>query len=218
MMTMSDTTELILDTAQELVQVHGFNAFSYRDIADRIGIRTASIHYHFPKKDDLAHALIRRYHKRFVHTLHQIGRQDIRPENRLIAYMKLFSDLSAQGERLCLFAVFSADLSSFSAEVRKEIHAFYDTNIDWIRLVLEDGRRTGVFTFSDPSGEIARGIFALLEGEILVLRAFPPADRLPCVPPVVRSLLSWADDRPVKRSAQALVGPVRSDKPDHTHS
>ena len=48
-----DTRAELLDTAQELVQTGGFNWFSYRDLADRVGIRTPSIHYHFPTKTDL---------------------------------------------------------------------------------------------------------------------------------------------------------------------
>ena len=92
-----DTTDRILDAAQDLVQTCGFNAFSYRDVAEKIHIRTASIHYHFPKKDDLALALIRRYHEQFVDTLRQIGQRESRPEYRLAAYMGLFSDLSSRG-------------------------------------------------------------------------------------------------------------------------
>ncbi|MCL4461870.1 MAG: TetR/AcrR family transcriptional regulator [Nitrospirae bacterium] len=191
-----DTTDRILDAAQDLVQSRGFNAFSYRDVAEKIHIRTASIHYHFPKKDDLALALIRRYHERFLYTLRQIGQGESRPENRLAAYMELFSDLSSRGERLCLFAVFSADATSLSEDVQAEIRSFYDTNVDWIANVIERGRQAGSFAFSGSSPEMARGIFALLEGEILVRRAFRKNSGAFSVPPVVRALLSWGDDRP----------------------
>ncbi|EQD50561.1 transcriptional regulator, TetR family, partial [mine drainage metagenome] len=51
-MVQKNMEEKIIDVAQQLVQSRGFNAFSYRDLADRISIRTASIHYYFPKKDD----------------------------------------------------------------------------------------------------------------------------------------------------------------------
>lgn len=211
-MTTTDTTEVILDAAQELVQLRGFNAFSYRDIANRIGIRTASIHYHFPKKDDLARTLIRRYHARFLDALRQIGRGNPRPQTRLTEYMALFFSLSSQGDRLCLFAVFSADLTSLSEEVRQEIRAFYDTNVDWLRLILEEGQRTGAFAFSGSSEEMARGIFALLEGEILVTRAFSSTSRDTSVLPVVRSLLNWQDDRPARGDTPD------PDKMEQTHS
>ncbi|NIP29545.1 MAG: TetR family transcriptional regulator, partial [Candidatus Dadabacteria bacterium] len=44
----------IVDLSKELFQKRGYKAFSYRDIAKEIGIKTSSIHYYFPTKDDLA--------------------------------------------------------------------------------------------------------------------------------------------------------------------
>lgn len=188
--------DLILDAAEELVQLHGFNAFSYRDVAAMVGIRSASIHYHFPKKDDLALALFRRYHTRLTEILQGICQRDVRPEIRLEQYIELFSTLSAEGTRLCLFAVFSAEASSLSEEVQREICSFYHTNIDWISGVIEEGKRKGVFGFSGLSGEVARGIFALLEGEILLKHAFRSSMSSPSVPPSLRSLLSWPENGP----------------------
>ena len=48
----SDTAEQILDLAETLIQTRGYSAFSYQDIADSLGIRKASIHYHFPSKTE----------------------------------------------------------------------------------------------------------------------------------------------------------------------
>ena len=44
----NSTRERILDSAQALAQARGFNAFSYADIATELGVKKASIHYHFP--------------------------------------------------------------------------------------------------------------------------------------------------------------------------
>ena len=57
----SDTADRILDIVEELIQTRGYNSFSYQDVATRIGIRTASIHYHFPAKADLGRVVIERY-------------------------------------------------------------------------------------------------------------------------------------------------------------
>ena len=37
-----------LNLAETLVRTRGYNGFSYRDLAEQIGIKTASIHYRFP--------------------------------------------------------------------------------------------------------------------------------------------------------------------------
>lgn len=57
---MKDTRTKILDVAEDLVQRVGLNAMSYKHISDGVGIRKASIHHHFPKKDDLVDGLLER--------------------------------------------------------------------------------------------------------------------------------------------------------------
>ena len=55
------TRHALLDAAGELAQTRGYNAFSFRDLSERIGVTTASIHYHFPSKADLGRELVIRY-------------------------------------------------------------------------------------------------------------------------------------------------------------
>ena len=57
----TDTANLILDVAEQLVQVRGFNAFSYADVAGELELTNAALHYHFPSKSELGEALIARY-------------------------------------------------------------------------------------------------------------------------------------------------------------
>ena len=56
----------ILDVAERLVQVRGFNGFSYADIAAELQITKAALHYHFAGKADLGETLIARYADRFM--------------------------------------------------------------------------------------------------------------------------------------------------------
>src|SRR4051794_37788210 len=50
------TSERILDTAERLVQMRGFNGFSYADVAGELDITTASLHYHYRGKAELGKA------------------------------------------------------------------------------------------------------------------------------------------------------------------
>ncbi|HEX4672518.1 MAG TPA: TetR/AcrR family transcriptional regulator, partial [Solirubrobacteraceae bacterium] len=68
------TAERILDIAERLVQTRGFTNFSYADIAAELGITKASLHYHFPGKAELGHAVIARYGERFAEALSEIDR------------------------------------------------------------------------------------------------------------------------------------------------
>ena len=57
----TDTADQILDVAEHLVEVRGFNAFSYADVGTELGLTNAALHYHFSTKADLGEALISRY-------------------------------------------------------------------------------------------------------------------------------------------------------------
>ena len=50
--------EQILLVAESLIQSRGYNAFSYKDISEIIGIKTSSIHYYFPTKADLGKQVV----------------------------------------------------------------------------------------------------------------------------------------------------------------
>ena len=56
-----ETRNALLVAAEEAARARGIDGFSYADLAETVGIRKASIHYHFPTKDALADAVMRRY-------------------------------------------------------------------------------------------------------------------------------------------------------------
>src|SRR5580692_3809779 len=58
---MSDMKAAIMDAAERRMQQAGFAGFSFREIAADVGIKSSSVHYHFPTKEDLAAAVIRRW-------------------------------------------------------------------------------------------------------------------------------------------------------------
>src|SRR3984893_12936943 len=58
---MSDVAAAIMDAAERRMRKGGFAGFSFREIAADVGIKSSSVHYHFPTKEDLAAAVIRRW-------------------------------------------------------------------------------------------------------------------------------------------------------------
>src|SRR5271166_4150384 len=109
---MADTAERILDTAQALAQVRGYNGFSYADISAEVAITKASIHHHFPSKAQLAEALIDRYRQRFAAARQEAGDAAAGPRDRLAGYARLYAEVFTDGGRMCLCGVFAADAAS----------------------------------------------------------------------------------------------------------
>ena len=52
------THDSLIELTDTLIQQNGYQGFSYADLADGLGIRKASIHYHFQTKTDLGLAYV----------------------------------------------------------------------------------------------------------------------------------------------------------------
>src|SRR5947209_184712 len=110
----------ILDVAEELVQLRGFNGFSYADVAGRLGVTNASLHYHFPGKADLGIALVGRYSERFAEALGEIERRHERGDARLAAYARLYGEV-LRAQRMCLCGMLAAEYQTLPEEMRAAI-------------------------------------------------------------------------------------------------
>lgn len=174
-MAQRDTQNQILDIAQRLVQSHGYNAFSYRDLANEIGIKSASIHYHFPTKDDLGTALVRRYRQAFLTDLARIEDQTDDAGERLTRFAGLFGAVLRQGNRICLCGMLATDFITLPKGVQNQVKRFFKDSEDWLTKVLADGEKSGALELSGTPRTTARTLFAALEGMLIGAHVF--ADR-----------------------------------------
>jgi TetR/AcrR family transcriptional repressor of nem operon len=58
---MTEMRNAILDAAEARIRRGGYSGFSFREIAVDVGVKSSSVHYHFPTKEMLAAAVARRY-------------------------------------------------------------------------------------------------------------------------------------------------------------
>lgn len=174
--TRSDTASHVLDVAERLVQTRGFNAFSYADIAEEVGITTASLHYHFRTKADLGRSLIERYAQRFGAALETIEDSQAPSPDMLARYVHLYADV-LNNERLCLCGMLAAEYTSLPVAMQDEIRTFFDMNEEWLAAVAEKGRSEDSLHFDGSSRDVARLILGTLEGAMLVARPYADVDR-----------------------------------------
>lgn len=168
----------LLDAAQDLVQKNGFNAFSYGHLSEAVGITTASIHYHFPCKEDLGEALILRYRKQFKIVLEQIEDGHADAPTRIKQYADLFLQTVRQDGKICLCGMLASDYVTLPETMRNEVRAFFAENQAWLAKILEQGKRLGEFTFQSDAGDVALSFFSMLEGAMLDARMFHDEIRL----------------------------------------
>jgi TetR/AcrR family transcriptional regulator, transcriptional repressor for nem operon len=171
-----DTATLILDLAEELVQTRGFGGFSYADIAARLDVTPASLHYHYGSKADLGEALIRRYRTRFMTALEVVERQSGRAPAMLDAYARIYADV-LRLKRMCLCGMLAAGYETLPELMRREVVQFFDENETWLVRVLEQGRVEGTIAFSGPASVVAQSIISGLEGALLIARPYDDVGR-----------------------------------------
>lgn len=166
----TDTMKLIMDTGQQLIQERGYNAISYADIAERIGIKKASIHYYFPAKQDLVQAILQRYRKAFLNDLHQIEQLPINSEEKILRFFKQYREPLARDSKLCLCSMMAAELISFPVEIRNELNGFFRDNETWIEKVIVKGKESGTLDEQLNSREQSQIIMAFVQGAQLLAR------------------------------------------------
>lgn len=166
-----DTATRILDIGERLVQVRGFNGFSYADVASELDMTTAALHYHFPGKAELGRALIERYTQRFLDALADIDARIPEAPDKLGAYAALYAGV-LRGQRMCLCGMLAAEYQTLPDPMRDAVIAFIDANEAWVERVLSDGRQAGTIALSGPASDAARLIVSGLEGAMLVARPY----------------------------------------------
>jgi TetR/AcrR family transcriptional repressor of nem operon len=172
----NDTASRILDIGERLVQVRGFNGFSYADVAAELDMTKAALHYHFPGKAELGRALIARYTERFAAALADIDARIPDAPTKLDAYASLYGEV-LRGHRMCLCGMLAAEYQTLPDPMREAVIAFIDANEAWVEKVLTDGERAGTIALAGPASDAARLIVSGLEGAMLVARPYGDAAR-----------------------------------------
>jgi TetR/AcrR family transcriptional regulator, transcriptional repressor for nem operon len=168
-----DTKTAILDVAQNLIQTRGANAISYQHISERVQIRKASLHYHFPTKAHLLEAVLTRYCGTFLGLVDDILGSNEPATSKLRRYIGLFESAlrAGAGAKICLCGMLGAELASLESPAVTQIRRFYRQNAERVGQILEAGRETGDLRFAGEAKTLGLLLFSLLEGAMLVARA-----------------------------------------------
>ena len=166
-----DTKVQLLDSAEALARQRGFDGFSFADLEAAVGIRKASIHYHFPTKGDLSLALMTRYTDVFADRLRNITTAHPTAGARLLACIDLYRQAHEGGRSLCLCTAFSVTQAALPQASRDALDRFHHSVSTWLaavfRLALSDGTIRYV---TDPQAEAAAAL-AQVEGAQVMARA-----------------------------------------------
>jgi len=119
---MSEVATAIMDAAEKRIRIGGFGGFSFREIAADVGIKSSSVHYHFPTKEDLAAAVVRRYGEWASNFLDEMLASEPDPVK---AWTKAFRGTIIAGT-MCPCIVMGAASQDLPPAVAAEIRRFFE--------------------------------------------------------------------------------------------
>ncbi|MGY4259347.1 TetR/AcrR family transcriptional repressor of nem operon [Bradyrhizobium sp. USDA 4516] len=163
----SSSREAILAAAKRTAQARGYGGLNFRDLADEVGIKAASIYHHFPSKADLGVAVAQRYWEDTATQLESMLAETADPVRCLRRYPDVFRKALESNNRMCLCSFMSAEVDDLPDAVKKQVQTFADVNVAWLsKLLVAAG-----LVSSRKSEQRARAIFAAVAGAQLVARS-----------------------------------------------
>jgi TetR/AcrR family transcriptional repressor of nem operon len=124
---MSDIAAAILDAAERRIREAGYNGFSFRDLAADVGVKSSSVHYHFPTKEQLAAAVARRYTERFIVS---VGAEMDSGHDVMSAWRRVFRRAWVEDGRMCLCGILGVMSQDLPEEVASEVRRFFKVGLD----------------------------------------------------------------------------------------
>lgn len=127
----TNTYSQILDEAIRLLKEKGTQGFSYQDLSEAVGIKKASIHYHFPHKEDLLLAIISTQHLNLDSYL-RLG-SSLNPKEK-VKYLSLLyrKILEENTNYICPCGMLAAEWSTLTEKVKEALQRFFDLQKNWL--------------------------------------------------------------------------------------
>ena len=138
------TREQIIHLGDELIRDQGINGFSFSDIARKLNIKSASIHYHFATKTDLVIAIIDVHIQKVAQLKSKSADKD--PLSKLRTFISIYSNTKTEN-RICLVGSLATDLNTVDKAVKKKLILLAANILEWVTEILDEGRNTDVFHF-----------------------------------------------------------------------
>jgi len=110
----------------------GYHAVSFRDLAADVGIKSASVHYHFPQKEHLGRALVARYAERFAQILADTCADSSNYRARVRAICEAYERALTSGGAVCLCGLLGSEAAGLPQAVVLEVSAFFHAQTHWL--------------------------------------------------------------------------------------
>jgi TetR/AcrR family transcriptional regulator, transcriptional repressor for nem operon len=128
----------ILEAAEIRIRQGGFESVSYRDLATDVGIKAASVHYHFPQKALLGAAVVDRYSDKLARALGPVDLTQATIEDHLQRLCDCYRAAVQNDGMICLGCMLGAESQDLPDAVSEAARRFFTRLLGWVESVLGD--------------------------------------------------------------------------------
>jgi len=188
MKAVSPVREQLLEHTLVLLGTRGYNGFSYRDLAELVGVKTSSIHYYFPTKEDLALAAVQAYAANIGDSIRALDAHGALKE-QVEQYLALWRK-NLGTSRVCLCGMLASEANSLPQNVLNAIQNFYSMHEAWITQRLERAVAEKGVKLPAPPAAYAMTILGALQSGLVSARLFGKPCRLDAASAMLRSAVT----------------------------
>ena len=184
---MRDNKQKLEIAALDSVQRNGLKGMSFRTLAADVGIKSSSVHYHFPEKSDLAETLIKRYSDQMSTELANISSQKWGLKKKINAFIGIFESVLDE-DKMCLCGMMAAELEELDDNNRKLVQTYFDAIESWLTLLFDENNDK--LSTDIGSKTLAKAVLSGLEGALLLDRVNGSKQRLKAQKEIILSMLA----------------------------
>ncbi|MBV8270751.1 MAG: TetR/AcrR family transcriptional regulator [Cupriavidus sp.] len=168
--------EQLLEHASVLIRRRGYNGFSYRDLAELVGVKTSSIHYYFPSKDDLVLEVVREYRQTSRARLAAIDTSLplVEQARRYVLPLSNGIDLG----QICLIGMLAAEVMVLPDTVRALLQEHFQANENFIAALLRRAEAERGQPYPVPPQLLAKVLYGAIQNGLITARMSGSNDRL----------------------------------------
>lgn len=163
---LSDRRAELLNYSKALLRTRGYNAFSHRDLAELVGVKSSSVHYYFPTKEDIGLALIEEYRSEVMGMLSSLGQMSV--AQRLHKFASMFIETSENANQWCVAGMLASDFGTLGNGLQEAVRKFFYEVEGWLSIQAQELQ-------PDLKPEAARCLgkaaMAIMEGALLLARS-----------------------------------------------
>lgn len=173
----TDTRQQIVNTASEMFHTHSYSDVGVAAICNQAGVSKGSFFHFFPKKRDLALAVMDNFQERFARTLiAQAFNPKLSPFERMDQFVEgLYAFQKEQTEDFghmpgCPFGNMAMELSTQDEVLRQKVDGIFCSITHYFRAAVSDAVQSGVLPEVDEEAT-AEAMLGYLEGIHLLAKA-----------------------------------------------